>query len=305
MKVLISGASGFVGQNLLPFLSAHNFETTPLSRKQNQEHVNYETLSSNYLSNYYAFVHLAGKAHDLKNASNDQEYFEVNTELTKRLFDKFIDSDCSVFVFLSSVKAVADTVSGVLTEDHIPNPKTAYGKSKLEAEKYILSRNLPEHKRVYVLRPCMIHGPKNKGNLNLLYAIVSKGMPYPLAAFDNKRSFVHVDTLSRLILELINKRPLSTVFNVSDDYPLSTTEVVQCMYEVEGNKPKLIAVPKKIIKSLAKLGDVFKLPLTSERLDKLTENYVVSNKKIKEALKLSNEFDTRKGLVHTIKSFKK
>ena len=79
---------------------------------------------------------------------------------------------------MSSVKAVADVVDGILTEDVIPNPKTVYGKAKLAAEVYILSKEIPENKRVYILRPCMIHGPNNKGNLNLLYSLVSKGIPW-------------------------------------------------------------------------------------------------------------------------------
>ncbi|MEI5579362.1 SDR family oxidoreductase, partial [Streptomyces brasiliscabiei] len=86
----------------------------------------------------------------------------------------------------------ADQVVGELVEDVIPNATTHYGKSKLLAEKYILTKQIPESKRVYVLRPCMIHGPGNKGNLNLLYNLVSKSIPWPLGAFDNKRSFCSI-----------------------------------------------------------------------------------------------------------------
>ena len=84
-------------------------------------------------------------------------------------------------------------MQGILTEDTIPNPKTHYGISKLQAENYILDQKLPEGKRVYILRPCMIHGPGNKGNLNLLYTLVKKGFPWPLGAFENQRSFLSID----------------------------------------------------------------------------------------------------------------
>ena len=110
----------------------------------------------------------------MKETVNPAEYYEINTELTKNIFDSFLISDAKVFITLSSVKAVADSVNDILTEDHISDPKTHYGKSKLLAEQYILSKKIPSGKRVYILRPCMIHGPGNKGNLNILYKIVTK-----------------------------------------------------------------------------------------------------------------------------------
>ena len=99
---------------------------------------------------------------------------------------------------LSSVKAVADNLVGVLSEDRKPSPKTHYGKSKLYAERYILSKKIPNNKRIYILRPCMIHGPNNKGNLNLLYNLVSKKIPWVLGSFQNKRSYCSVDNLYSL-----------------------------------------------------------------------------------------------------------
>ena len=112
---------------------------------------------------------MAGKAHDLKNVNDQSEYYIANTEFTKQVFDQFLESDAKVFITLSSVKAVADKPETELTEDYIPNPITHYGKSKLLAERYILNKEIPHGKRVFILRPCMIHGPGNKGNLNLLY----------------------------------------------------------------------------------------------------------------------------------------
>ena len=94
------------------------------------------------LNNSECFIHLAGKAHDIKNTSTVKEYYEVNTELTKRLFDQFIKSNCKVFIYMSSVKAVTDIVEGKLDENFEPIPVTAYGKSKLAAENYILSKKI-------------------------------------------------------------------------------------------------------------------------------------------------------------------
>jgi nucleoside-diphosphate-sugar epimerase len=249
-------------------------------------------------------IHLAGKAHDLKKTSNSDEYYEINTELTHKVFDAFIDSDAKVFITLSSVKAIADEVIGDLTEDSFANPVTHYGKSKLLAEQYILSKVIPKGKRVYILRPCMIHGPGNKGNLNLLYDLVSKGFPWPLGDFENKRSFCSIENLCFIIKELIEREDIpSGVYNVADDMPLSTNEIVRLIAELNGKVARILRLNKSIISSLARLGDLMKLPLNTERLQKLTESYLVSNDKIKSALGKPMPISSKEGLMRTFKSF--
>jgi nucleoside-diphosphate-sugar epimerase len=251
-------------------------------------------------------IHLAGKAHDLRNISNQEEYYQINTELTKKVFDAFLASDAKVFITLSSVKAVADEVKGELSEEQIANPITHYGKSKLLAEQYILSKKIPEGKRVYILRPCMIHGPGNKGNLNLLYKLASKGIPWPLGTYENKRSFCSIDNILFIIKELIEREDIpSGVYNVSDDQALSTNDVISILAESQNRRPKVWKVPKGLIKSLAKLGDVLRLPLTTERLQKLTESYVVSNQKIKTAIGKPLPVSAKEGLLKTFNSFHK
>lgn len=297
MKIIITGASGFVGQNLTEYLKGQNHKVEDLSlRKDWTLDTTADTL-----------IHLAGKAHDTANTSADDVYFKINTELTKTLFDEFLKSEIKDFLCFSSVKAVADTVNGILDENHKPDPKTAYGISKLAAEAYILSKNLPIEKRVFIIRPCMIHGPGNKGNLNLLYKIVEKGIPWPLAAFENKRSFLSIDNLNFLVAQIISNKELpSGIYNFADDESLSTNALVKIIAESSGRKAKLIEIPAGIISTVAKIGDNLKLPLNSERLKKLTENYEVSNQKIKSALGIEKlPITAEEGLMNTIKSFKK
>lgn len=296
--ISVSGLSGFVGQNLLPYLINNGFDIQSIDRQL--------LLAGNYDLNSESIVHLAGKAHDLNKSSNPNVYYDVNFELTKRLYDKFLKSDAKKFVFISSVKASADSVSGFLTEVDIPVPKTHYGKSKLMAEQYIQSQILPNGKSYYILRPCMIHGPNNKGNLNLLYKFVQNGIPYPLASFENKRSFLSVENLCFIIFTLLTKGSIpSGIYNVADDGALSTNEVVSILYSTINKKPKLWYFPKKLIEIIAKIGDSLKLPLNTERLNKLTENYVVSNQKIKQALGVELPVKINEGLVITANSFKK
>lgn len=292
ITIFITGSTGFVGKNLLKhFDNIYTFSK-------------YEKGTSICISQDIV-IHIAGIAHDLKNVTDPSEYYTVNTELTKDIFDKFIESSASVFITLSSVKAAADELFTILTEDHIPNPITHYGKSKLLAEEYILSKQIPTGKRVYILRPCMIHGPGNKGNLNLLYKIVRKGFPWPLGAFDNKRSFCSIDNLFFVISELIkNDQITSGVYNLADDEALSTNELIRLIAESQGIMPFILNVPKFIIKSLSKLGDVFKLPLNTEKLNKLTESYIVSNQKIKNAINFPLPVTAKDGLLKTFNSFK-
>jgi nucleoside-diphosphate-sugar epimerase len=287
----ITGSNGFIGINLIKYFSS------------NFSFVKYDKSSPVNIQGEVV-LHLAGKAHDLKNVSNSSEYYKVNTELTKTVFDAFLASNSKVFITLSSVKAVADEVEDYLTEEHIANPITHYGKSKLLAEQYILSKKIPEGKRVYILRPCMIHGPGNKGNLNLLFKLASKGIPWPLGVFENKRSFCSIDNLIYIIKELIEREDIpSGVYNVADDEPLSTNDVISILAESQNKKAKIWKVSKILIQSLAKLGDLLRLPLTTERLKKLTESYVVSNQKIKSAIGKKLQVSARDGLLKTFNSF--
>ena len=294
-KISITGSCGFAGKNLISYLNNFTIQQLSLRFLANQK-IN--------LSYTDAVIHLSGKAHDLKKVSQPQDYYDDNFELTKQLYDAFLKSDAKKFIFISSVKAAADIVNGVLTEDTIPNPQTHYGKSKLMAEEYIQAQTLPQGKSYCILRPCMIHGPGNKGNLNLLYQFVKKGIPYPLAAFKNQRSFLSIENLCFVIKEILENDIPSGIYNVSDDESLSTNELVKEIALTLGLKPKLWSVPLALILSIAKLGDKFKLPLNTDRLNKLTENYIVSNKKIKMALSKELPIKAREGLKRTILSFK-
>lgn len=302
MKIGITGITGFVGQNLASYLA--DFDILGVSRKSTDRNIIYQKLSLNIFNQLKVFVHLAGKAHDLRKKSDDIEYFEVNTKLTKRLFKQFLKSDCETFIYLSSVKAVADQADSVLTENVKPNPVTVYGKSKLAAESYILSKKLPKSKRVYILRPCMIHGPNNKGNLNLLYSFISKGIPYPFGKYINRRSYVSVENLCFIIKELIDNAKIeSGIYNIADDTSLSTIDLVQVISEVLCKPTRILKLPKLFVSFIAKVGDLFPIPINSERLLKLTENYEVSNLKIKNAIQKNLPLSSKEGIIKTINSF--
>lgn len=292
ISIGITGYNGFVGKSILEkFEQRYQFDCY---KKYQPFEITQDVV-----------IHLAGKSHDLRNILDASEYYTVNTELTKKIFDAFLLSDAKIFITLSSVKAVADTLESVLTENHPPNAITHYGKSKLLAEQYILSKSIPEGKRVYILRPCMIHGPGNKGNLNLLYQLVSKGIPWPLGAFENQRSFCSIDNVCFVVNEILeNKNIPSGIYNLADDLAISTNRLIELISISQNIKSKIYKIPQKSIIRLAKLGDFLRLPLNSERLEKLTENFVVSNDKIVKVIGKSLPVNAEDGLMKTFNSFK-
>ena len=298
MNYLVTGASGFVGSNLLKAFENHDdIKLFAWDRKK---------AFGKQLIAKEGIIHLAGKAHDVKDVSDSAEYYLVNTDLIKKLFDAFIDSSASTFIYFSSVKACADEVSGILQETDIPNPQTHYGKSKLMAEEYILSKKIPESKRVYILRPCMIYGPGNKGNLNLLFDWVKKGYPWPLGAFDNQRSFCSIENVVFVVKELVTRTDIpSGIYNLADDSPQSTNFIIEMIGEILDKNIKIINIPRQFIFLLAKFGDTFRLKLNSERLKKLTESYIVSNKHLIQALGKELPVNSHFGLKKTFEEFKK
>jgi nucleoside-diphosphate-sugar epimerase len=368
-KILITGVHGFVGGNLVKSISTVNeiYGLDIIFKERPGLKTTYAWDQLDKIEPVDTIVHLAGKAHDTKNQSEARVYFEVNTELTKRIFDYFLKSGAKKFIYFSSVKAAADKVDGVLTEDFIPSPRGPYGESKLAGERYLLdmfskaelkgglrdegtkrlrdkevqniessAKPLTSHispltshispltshispltshishltshishltSRLYILRPCMIHGPGNKGNLNQLVKMVKAGIPYPLGAFENMRSFTSIDNLSFVINELINKDIPSGIYNMADDEPVSTNELVRLISKANGKKERIWNINRQLLTSLAAMGSLFHLPFNRDSLQKLTESYVVSNAKIKSALNISRmPVESVDGLTKTIQS---
>ena len=313
MKILITGVHGFVGTNLVKALSKEHTIYGLDIISPTREGVRY-TFSWDYLDKedgipeVDAIIHLAGKAHDTKNQSAADVYFKINTELTKKIYDYFLKSKAKKFIFFSSVKAAADRVEGEYVDENvIPSPVGPYGESKIAAEEYIRSKEderIRAGKDTYILRPCMIHGPGNKGNLNLLYGVVKKGIPWPLGAFENKRTFMSIDNLCFIINGLLTNDVESGIYHVNDDEAVSTNELIDIICSAMGKKAHIWRIPRGLMEGIAKIGGALHMPLNPERLQKLTDNYVSSNAKIKKALGIEKlPVSAKEGLTKTIKSF--
>ncbi len=307
-RILITGVSGFVGSNLAShFRRQDQFKVFGHSRHPEKlknfaeklEVTFIETLSATQLDAFQidTVIHTAGIAHDLSGNYRPEDYFRVNFEGTQFIYNEFLKSKAEKFFFISSVKAVADVSVEPLEESVQVQPVTDYGKSKLKAEAYIQSMRLGEGKRFYIFRPCMIHGPGNKGNLNLLYRYVKTGLPFPLGAFHNQRSFLSIDNFSFVVEEFIRDDIGSGIFHVADEGFLSTTELYQLIVSALSKQPRVWNLPEGWIKLMSKITG------QSKSLQKLTEDFVVSNKKLLISIQKPLPVSIKEGLLKTIRSF--
>lgn len=309
MRILITGVHGFVGSNLVASFAKDNeiygLDIIAQEKEGVVKTYSWVDLDSGNVPEVDAIIHLAGKAHDTKNQAAAEVYFKVNRDLTIKMYDYFLAHDSiQKFVFFSTAKAAADKVDGILTEDVVPAPVGPYGESKIAAEKYILE-HLQDGKDVYIFRPCMIHGPGNKGNLNLLYSVVRKGIPWPLGAFENRRTFTSIENICFAVNGVLTKDVPSGIYNMGDDEALSTNELIEEICKSLGKKAHIWRLPKGLMNGIAKVGGWLHLPLNPERLRKLTEDYISSNAKIKAALGVEKmPVDAREGLKVTLESFK-
>lgn len=316
MKILVTGVHGFVGGNLVKALAKDNtiygLDIIDPIKEGVKFTFKWEDLDKDSMvPEMDAIIHLAGKAHDTKNQAAADVYFKVNRDLTIKIFDYFCaHPNIKKFVFFSTAKAAADKVEGILTEDVVPSPVGPYGESKIAAEQYILNTMKArsdefKDRGVYIFRPCMIHGPGNKGNLNLLYNVVKKGIPWPLGAFENRRTFTSVENICFAVNGVLTKDVESGIYNMGDDEALSTNELIEEICKSLGKKAHIWKFPKGLMNGVAIIGGWLHLPLNPERLQKLTENYISSNAKIKAALGVDQmPVDARTGLKKTLSSFK-
>lgn len=308
-NVLITGVSGFLGKGLVNHLSSgkeialfghsRNLEKTAAEfKKHSMKMIGECTAAQLDLHRIDCIIHLAGIAHDLSNQYKPEDYYRVNDIGTRKLYDEFLKSKVQKFIFLSSIKAAVDTASVPVTEAVHCEPVTPYGKSKHQAELYIQQQPLPAEKAYFILRPCMVHGHGNKGNLNLLYRYVNSGLPYPLGAFSNQRSFLSADNFNFIVLQLLSRKIEPGVYHLADSGFLSTADLYRVIAGALGKKARVWNVPQPLIRTM------FSLIGRKRMLTKLTEDMMVSNKKILEQLGQALPVSLTDGLTTTIRSFR-
>ncbi|MGJ1433083.1 NAD-dependent epimerase/dehydratase family protein [Sphingobacterium spiritivorum] len=295
MKTVVMGSTGFIGKHLIRSLP----NSVGISLRDSD--------LGEVTENSVAFINLVGKAHDHKGTATEADYYHVNVDLAKDVFEAFKQSSAKLLIHISSLAALEEFESDILlSEQDICNPVSWYGKSKRAAEMWLLGQDLPDNKKLIILRPPMVHGPGDKGNLGLLYKLISKGIPYPLSAFNNKRSFISLENFCFFINQIIQNHDKlkSGIYHIADNQPISTKEIIEIIKKETGKKTIDLSLPKFLVNGIAKLGDVIPIPLNTKRLKKMTSNLLVSNQKIKTALGIEKlPLTATEGLVKTIRSF--
>ena len=268
MKVLVTGASGFVGSALCGHLLAKGQTVTGAVRSipgKPLPGVEYRVVSdlsaeTNWreaLTGMDAVVHCAARVHIMKETSTDPlaAFREMNVKGTACLAEQAADNGVKRFVFISSIKVNGETTSGrPFTADNTPAPEDPYGISKWETEQVLQKIAEKTGLEVVIIRPPLVYGPGVRANFLRLMQAVKLGMPLPLGSINNRRSLVALDNLMDLIDTCLNHPAASNqTFLVSDGSDLSTTALLQNMAVALGRPTRLIPAPESLLRVVAKL----------------------------------------------------
>lgn len=294
--VVLTGTTGYIGQNLTYFFNSKSKKNKSISLRFQNWHkmmpIETETI-----------IHLAAINLNPIGSAFDEEYFRVNTELTKKMFRYFISSNAKTFIFLSTTELVDSQVSNV-TETSKTNPVNAFLQSKYEAEQFILNQQLPDGKRVIILRSAPVYGRESNSNLHD-YFTSCKRFPWFFGVFNTNRSFCYIDNLTEIIHQIIEKPTMSSgVYNVADDAPVATIQLVHWIADVLERKPRIFNIPKGILNLFAKIGDVMKWEFNSNKLFEISHSRQVDVNKLKNGLQISKmPYDTEYSILKTLEYY--
>ncbi len=303
-RVLVTGASGFIGRHLCAYLKASNMDVTALMRHEVmgpwdqlvRADLSQERLSADVLRGIDTIFHLAGKAHALSDVHQDEtDYFDANQLGTRLLLEAAQQAGVRRIVFFSSVKAMGEGGDQCLDEAAVCEPETPYGKSKLEAERLVLSGGyLPEP---VVLRLAMVYGPTAKGNLPRMMQAISQNRFPPLPEVNNRRSMVHVDDVVALAMVAATRAAaVGQVYIVTDGQPYTTREMYEEICAVLRKPLPKWTLPMPLMRLLAKLGDGIgqlrgrRFVFDSDVMDKLIGSAWYSSEKARHELGFSTQY---------------
>jgi nucleoside-diphosphate-sugar epimerase len=293
MKVLVTGATGFIGKELLNHLGFA--EITGVSRDLQTEssniqwvHTSLEMLltSEVFVDSYDVVIHLAGLAHVVHNERTNplSKFKNINRDLTLELARQLASNGLKRFVFVSSIGVNGTTTEKQkpFSESSIVNPTSPYALSKYEAEIGLLQLSKELNFELVIVRPPLVYGLDAPGNFGKLINIINKRIPLPFGWIRNKRSYVSVANLSSfLVLCATHPKAANETFLISDDSPISTTELLNILMQALSKKVILIPFPKWSVVLLLSL--VNKKSIAVQLLDDL----VIDNSKAKQLLEWS------------------
>lgn len=312
-KVLVTGATGFVGKRLVSALIAEGHEVRcAVTHKVdwlNAEQVVVNRLEcdpdwSEALTRIEVVIHLAARAHVMKETSPAalDEYCKINSIATQHLAKEAAKHQVKRFIFLSSIKVNGEsTIKDVpFTEESTATPLDPYGQSKLYAEQYLQKISQETRMQTVILRPPLVYGPGVKANFLKMLKVMKKGLPLPFGRIKNSRHIVYVDNLvSALCSVVTHPAAANQIYLVADDEPLSLTQLLNLLGKEMNTKPRLIPVPVGFMRFAFKL-----LGLNSLNI-RLFGSLEVSNNKIKSQLGWAPPVSCTEGLRETVKWYER
>lgn len=312
MKVLVTGANGFVGQHLTKQFAKKSFDVIKIVRKSNnlkdQDNIVCKDISSNtkwhdVLNKVDVVIHLAGRAHVMHEESNNPYalYRAINVDATVNLAKQSITAKVKRFIYISSVKVNGEstTDTGFIEQDK-PKPKDYYGVTKSEAELALHDLCKNSAMELITIRPPLIYGPGVKANFLSLIKLCNKSIPLPFGAINNKRSYIYIDNLIAFIeLCLTHPNAANQTFLVSDDDDQSTTSLIKSIKLALDKKPIMIPISKNI------LYRILSVMIKKSLADRLLGNLQVDISKAKTMLNWVPSYTFKEGITKTVAYYKK
>ena len=279
MTLLFTGASGFLGSNIIQLLNgAYNIISVGLS-PQDTYLVDIATDIPTFIDAFDVVFHAAGKAHSVpKTEAEKRLFFDVNLQGTKNLCTALERSGIpKAFIFISTVAVYGCDSGENITEEHPLNGTTPYALSKIKAEKYLERWCAMHNVKLSILRPSLIAGPNPPGNLGAMIRGIRNGKYLSIAGGKARKSVLMVQDIANLLPMLIEK---GGIYNVCDSYQPSFRELEMVIYK-QLNKKLPLSIPYWFAKSMAIFGDCFgeKAPINSLKLRKITHSLTFSNEK--------------------------
>ena len=322
MRVLVTGANGFIGQHIVRCIEKQGDKINVLVRNSNSFNISDKVniFEGDIFDNEKlrkavnevdAVFHLVAKTHDFSNIDNAKDYFKINVEGTRNLLDACVKSNIKHFIYFSSVKAMVEECKHTLDETYDCTPTTLYGKTKLMAERLVIEYGNKHGFKTTILRLPLVYGPGNKGNIYKMIEAIDNGRFVMMGNGSNKRSMVYVGNVADAGIAIIDRKVADTkVYVITDGVDYTVKDLYKLIAKGLSKKPLPFYVPMGIAKMLAIAGDIASritgksLPFNSDVLNKLTSSLAFSSQKIQNEIGFRPKHNLYNTIDETIKWYK-
>lgn len=314
-KILITGASGFIGSSIIYELKKKSYGYLPLFRQDLDKFI---LQPDKFIKTDSSIIHCAGRAHVFKESSSSRidEFRKINTDLTLAIAKAALRIKINKFIFLSSLSVFGRFTGGYIKDNQTPYADDPYGISKLEAEKRLIELfSNQTHSQCIIFRLPMVYGPGNKGNMLPLLRAASKGIPLPLASAKGKRSTIFIKNVCDAILKVLKddspSRPSVQTYFLNDGHDLTSGELYSLISKAYSGNKGVFYFPEALLRFGGVLGSGFEsifgkqFPLNKTVVSRLFDEYRFSSEAFCRDYDWGPPYTTEQGIKETAKWYKK